>query len=85
MWKRSKDDLYDQQLATENLRRPTKGWLHFICSTLMPTGNTSEITLERATLLAHILAGDDVDFGEVISRYLTSFLRGPPLKVLYRP
>ncbi|KAK9132422.1 hypothetical protein Scep_011950 [Stephania cephalantha] len=51
----------------------------------MPPGNTSEITSERLTLFAHILAREDMDFSKVISHSLMSFLQGPPMTVLYHP
>ncbi|MED6222501.1 hypothetical protein PIB30_065075 [Stylosanthes scabra] len=45
----------------------TKGWYEFICRSILPTTNRSELTVERAVLIHSIIIGENINVEEIIA------------------
>ncbi|MED6188133.1 hypothetical protein PIB30_083129, partial [Stylosanthes scabra] len=56
-WVRHKDGR-PHYLRRANLEPMTKGWYEFICRSILPTTNRSELTVERAVLIHSIIIGE---------------------------
>ncbi|MED6187831.1 hypothetical protein PIB30_080237 [Stylosanthes scabra] len=52
----------------------TKGWYDFVCRSIMPTTNRSELTVERAVLIHSIIIGENINVEEIISEQFYKFI-----------
>ncbi|MED6111510.1 hypothetical protein PIB30_052951 [Stylosanthes scabra] len=52
----------------------TKGWYDFICRSIMPTTNRSELTVERAVLIHSIIIGENINVEEIIAKQFYKFI-----------
>ncbi|MED6212690.1 hypothetical protein PIB30_085987 [Stylosanthes scabra] len=48
----------------------TKGWYEFICRSILPTTNCSELTVERAVLIHSIIIGENINVEEIIAEQI---------------
>ncbi|MED6177237.1 hypothetical protein PIB30_096159 [Stylosanthes scabra] len=51
-----------------------KGWYEFVCRSILPTTNRSELTLERAMLIHSIIIGENINVEEIISEQIYKFI-----------
>ncbi|MED6125391.1 hypothetical protein PIB30_068150 [Stylosanthes scabra] len=61
-------------LRRANLEPMTKGWYDFVCSSIMPTTNRSELTVERAVLIHSIIIGENINVEEIIAKQFYKFI-----------
>ena len=73
-WKMKGDDVL--HFPSSGLAYETKAWHYFISATLLPSGNTYEVTKERAILNYAILKGFSIDVGKIIERSIMDRLKG---------
>ncbi|MED6212209.1 hypothetical protein PIB30_081002 [Stylosanthes scabra] len=52
----------------------TKGWYEFICRSILPTTNRSELTVERAVLIHSIIIGENINVEEIIADQIYKFV-----------
>ncbi|MED6189598.1 hypothetical protein PIB30_097600 [Stylosanthes scabra] len=52
----------------------TKGWYEFICRSILPTTNCSELTVERAVLIHSIIIGENINVEEIIAERIYKFV-----------
>ncbi|MED6212225.1 hypothetical protein PIB30_081201 [Stylosanthes scabra] len=52
----------------------TKGWYEFICRSILPTTNHSELTVERAMLIYSIIIGENINVEEIIADQIYKFV-----------
>ncbi|MED6202870.1 hypothetical protein PIB30_109876 [Stylosanthes scabra] len=52
----------------------TKGWYEFVCRSIFPTTNRSELTVERAMLIHSIIIGDNINVEEIIAEQIYKFV-----------
>ncbi|MED6195167.1 hypothetical protein PIB30_035489 [Stylosanthes scabra] len=52
----------------------TKGWYDFVCRSIMPTTNRSELTVERAVLIHSIIIGENINVEEIIAKQFYKFI-----------
>ncbi|MED6152636.1 hypothetical protein PIB30_093894, partial [Stylosanthes scabra] len=52
----------------------TKGWYDFICRSILPTTNRSELTVERAVLIHSIIIGENINVEEIIADQIYKFV-----------
>ncbi|MED6171992.1 hypothetical protein PIB30_046003 [Stylosanthes scabra] len=52
----------------------TKGWYDFICRSILPTTNRSELTVERAVLIHSIIIGENINVEEIITDQIYKFV-----------
>ncbi|MED6113798.1 hypothetical protein PIB30_074203 [Stylosanthes scabra] len=52
----------------------TKGWYEFICRSILPTTNLSELTVERAVLIHSIIIGENINVEEIIADQIYKFV-----------
>ncbi|MED6122428.1 hypothetical protein PIB30_039725 [Stylosanthes scabra] len=52
----------------------TKGWYEFICRSILPTTNRSELTIERAVLIHYIIIGENINVEEIIADQIYKFV-----------
>ncbi|MED6214653.1 hypothetical protein PIB30_105316, partial [Stylosanthes scabra] len=52
----------------------TKGWYEFICRSILPTTNRSELTVERAVLIHSIIIGENINVEEIIAEQIYKFV-----------
>ncbi|MED6120821.1 hypothetical protein PIB30_024541 [Stylosanthes scabra] len=52
----------------------TKGWYDFICRSILPTTNRSELTVERAMLIHSIMIGKNINVEEIIADQIYKFV-----------
>ncbi|MED6127087.1 hypothetical protein PIB30_084803 [Stylosanthes scabra] len=45
----------------------TKGWYEFVCRSILPTTNRSELTIEIAVLIHSIIIGENINVKEIIA------------------
>ncbi|MED6176851.1 hypothetical protein PIB30_092273 [Stylosanthes scabra] len=57
-------------LRRADLEPMTKGWYEFICRSILPTTNRSELTIERAVLIHSIIIGENINLEEIIYKRL---------------
>ncbi|MED6222971.1 hypothetical protein PIB30_069544 [Stylosanthes scabra] len=70
-WVRHRDGR-PHYLRRSNLEPMTKGWYEFVCRSILPTTNRSELTVERAMLIHSIIIGENINVEEIIlSRFTT--------------
>ncbi|KAK8964034.1 hypothetical protein KSP40_PGU011515 [Platanthera guangdongensis] len=72
-------------LKSTSLSREAKVWLLFINATVMPTRHLNNVTLDRAELIYHILKGDRINVGAIISNHLKMKIREDKAKLLWFP
>ncbi|MED6116292.1 hypothetical protein PIB30_098857 [Stylosanthes scabra] len=51
-----------------------KGWYDFVCRSIMPTTNRSELTVERAVLIHSIIIGENINVEEIIAEQFYKFI-----------
>ncbi|MED6165709.1 hypothetical protein PIB30_102231 [Stylosanthes scabra] len=68
-WFRHRDGRPDY-LRRSDLEPMPKGWYEFICRSILPTTNRSELTLERAMLIHSIIIGENINVEEIIAEQI---------------
>ncbi|MED6125711.1 hypothetical protein PIB30_071229 [Stylosanthes scabra] len=53
-----------------DLEPMSKGWYEFICRSILPTTNRSELTIERAVLIHSIIIGENINVEEIIAEQI---------------
>ncbi|MED6212659.1 hypothetical protein PIB30_085612 [Stylosanthes scabra] len=61
-------------LRRADLEPMTKGWYEFICRSILPTTNCSELTVERAVLIHSIIIGENINVEEIIADQIYKFV-----------
>ncbi|MED6117346.1 hypothetical protein PIB30_109157 [Stylosanthes scabra] len=61
-------------LRRADLEPMTKGWYEFICRSILPTTNRSELTVERAILIHSIIIGENINVEEIIADQIYKFV-----------
>ncbi|MED6212837.1 hypothetical protein PIB30_087271 [Stylosanthes scabra] len=61
-------------LRRNNLKPMAKGWYDFICRSILPTTNRSELTVERAVLIHSIIIGENINVEEIIADQFYKFI-----------
>ncbi|MED6109565.1 hypothetical protein PIB30_034974 [Stylosanthes scabra] len=61
-------------LRRADLEPMTKGWYDFICRSILPTTNRSELTVERAELIHSIIIGENINMEEIIADQIYKFV-----------
>ncbi|MED6134428.1 hypothetical protein PIB30_036928 [Stylosanthes scabra] len=72
-WVRHKDGR-PHYLRRADLEPMTKGWNDFVCRSIMPTTNRSELTVERAVLIHYIIIGENINVEEIIAKQFYKFI-----------
>ncbi|MED6195955.1 hypothetical protein PIB30_042703 [Stylosanthes scabra] len=72
-WVRHKDGR-PHYLRRSDLKPMTKGWYEFICRSILPTTNRSELTIERAVLIHSIIIGENINLEEIIADQIYKFV-----------
>ncbi|MED6122054.1 hypothetical protein PIB30_036077, partial [Stylosanthes scabra] len=72
-WVRHKDGR-PHFLRRADLEPMTKGWYDFICRSILPTTNRSELTVERAVLIHSIIIGENINVEEIITDQIYKFV-----------
>ncbi|MED6194551.1 hypothetical protein PIB30_029578 [Stylosanthes scabra] len=72
-WVRHKDGR-PHFLRRNDLEPMTKGWYDFVCRSIMPTTNRSELTVERAVLIHSIIIGENINVEEIIAEQFYKFI-----------
>ncbi|MED6162712.1 hypothetical protein PIB30_073150 [Stylosanthes scabra] len=72
-WVRHKDER-PHYLRRADLEPMTKGWYDFVCRSIMPTTNRSELTVERAVLIHSIIIGENINVEEIIAKQFYKFI-----------
>ncbi|MED6125121.1 hypothetical protein PIB30_065645 [Stylosanthes scabra] len=61
-------------LRRNELEPMAKGWYDFICRSILPTTNRSELTVERAVLIHSIIIGENINVEEIIAEQFYKFI-----------
>ncbi|MED6112247.1 hypothetical protein PIB30_059948 [Stylosanthes scabra] len=61
-------------LRRSDLEPMTKGWNEFICQSILPTTNRSELTVERVVLIHSIIIGETINVEEIIAEQIYKFV-----------
>ncbi|MED6225007.1 hypothetical protein PIB30_089582 [Stylosanthes scabra] len=61
-------------LRRSDLERMPKGWYEFVCRSILPTTNCSELTVERAMLIHSIIIGENINVEEIIAEQIYKFV-----------
>ncbi|MED6170550.1 hypothetical protein PIB30_032121 [Stylosanthes scabra] len=72
-WVRHKDGR-PHYLRRADLEPMTKGWYDFVCRSILPTTNRSELTVERAVLIHSIIIGENINVEEIIANQIYKFV-----------
>ncbi|MED6129522.1 hypothetical protein PIB30_108786, partial [Stylosanthes scabra] len=72
-WVRHKDGR-PHYLRRADLEPMTKGWYEFICRSILPTTNHSELTVERAVLIYSIIIGENINVEGIIAEQIYKFV-----------
>ncbi|MED6113485.1 hypothetical protein PIB30_071228 [Stylosanthes scabra] len=64
-------------LRRSDLEPMSKGWYEFICRSVLPTTNRSELTVERAVLIHSIIIGENINVEEIIAEKIYKFVYKP--------
>ncbi|MED6226409.1 hypothetical protein PIB30_103451 [Stylosanthes scabra] len=72
-WVRHRDGR-PHYLRRSDLEPMTKGWYEFVCRSILPTTNRSEITVERAMLIHSIIIGENINVKEIIAEQIYKFV-----------
>ncbi|MED6134930.1 hypothetical protein PIB30_041581 [Stylosanthes scabra] len=76
-WVRHKDGR-PHYLRRADLEPMTKGWYNFVCRSIMPTTNRSELTVERAVLIHSIIIGENINVEEIIAKQFYNMIPQEP-------
>ncbi|MED6194058.1 hypothetical protein PIB30_024975 [Stylosanthes scabra] len=71
-WVRHRDGR-PHYLRRNDLDPMAKGWYDFVCRSILPTTNRSELTVEREVLIHSIIIGENVNVEEIISDQFYKF------------
>ncbi|MED6212308.1 hypothetical protein PIB30_082061 [Stylosanthes scabra] len=72
-WVRHKDGRH-HYLRRADLEPMTKGWYEFVCRSILPITNRSELTVERAVLIHSIIIGENINMEEIIADQIYKFV-----------
>ncbi|MED6174414.1 hypothetical protein PIB30_068751 [Stylosanthes scabra] len=72
-WVRHRD-VRPHYLRRFDLEPMTKGWYEFVCRSILPTTNHSELTVERAMLIHSIIIGENINVEEIIADQIYKFV-----------
>ncbi|MED6126554.1 hypothetical protein PIB30_079581 [Stylosanthes scabra] len=72
-WVRHKDGR-PHYLRRNDLEPMAKGWYDFVCRSILPTTNRSELTVERAVLIHSIIIGENINVEEIIANQFYKFV-----------
>ncbi|MED6201291.1 hypothetical protein PIB30_093449 [Stylosanthes scabra] len=61
-------------LRRSDLEPMPKGWYEFVCRSILPTTNRSELTIERAMLIHSIIIGENINVEEIIAEQIYKFV-----------
>ncbi|MED6139413.1 hypothetical protein PIB30_083631, partial [Stylosanthes scabra] len=61
-------------LRRSDLLPMTKGWYEFVCQSILPTTNRSELTIESAMLIHSIIIGENINVEEIIAEQIYKFV-----------
>ncbi|MED6138353.1 hypothetical protein PIB30_073588 [Stylosanthes scabra] len=61
-------------LRRNDLEPMAKGWYDFVCRSILPTTNRSELTVERAVLIHSIIIGENINVEEIIAEQFYKFI-----------
>ncbi|MED6108997.1 hypothetical protein PIB30_029471 [Stylosanthes scabra] len=61
-------------LKRNDLTEMARGWYDFVCKSIMPTTNRSELTVDRAVLIHSIMIGEDIQVEEIIADQIYKFV-----------
>ncbi|MED6164667.1 hypothetical protein PIB30_092361 [Stylosanthes scabra] len=61
-------------LKRNDLTDMTRGWYDFVCKSIMPTTNWSELTVDRVVLIHSIMIGEDIRVEEIITDQIYKFV-----------
>ncbi|MED6221525.1 hypothetical protein PIB30_055671 [Stylosanthes scabra] len=68
------DDGRHHFLRRADLKVMARGWYEFVIRSIMPTGNRSEVTMDRAVLIHSIISGENIQFDEIIAEQFYQFI-----------
>ncbi|MED6224907.1 hypothetical protein PIB30_088696, partial [Stylosanthes scabra] len=72
-WVLHKDGI-PHYLRRNDLEPMAKGWYDFVCRSILPTTNRSELTVERAVLIHSIIIGENINVEEIIAKQFYKFI-----------
>ncbi|MED6165756.1 hypothetical protein PIB30_102630 [Stylosanthes scabra] len=72
-WVRHRDGR-PHYLKRSDLELMMKGWYEFVCRSVLPTTNRSELTVERAMLIHSIIIGENINVEEIIAEQIYKFV-----------
>ncbi|MED6137063.1 hypothetical protein PIB30_061449 [Stylosanthes scabra] len=72
-WVRHRDER-PHYLRRNDLDPMAKGWYGFICRSILPATNHSELTVERAVLIHSIIIGENINVEEIIADQFYKFI-----------
>ncbi|MED6128500.1 hypothetical protein PIB30_098574, partial [Stylosanthes scabra] len=72
-WVRHKDGR-PHYLRRSDLEPMSKGWYEFVCRSILPTTNHSELTVERAMLIHSIIIDENINVEEIIAEQIYKFV-----------
>ncbi|MED6203940.1 hypothetical protein PIB30_004070 [Stylosanthes scabra] len=72
-WVRHRDGR-PHYLRRNDLDPMAKGWYDFVCRSILPTTNRSELTVERAVLIHSIIIEENVNVEEIIADQFYKFV-----------
>ncbi|MED6221547.1 hypothetical protein PIB30_055843 [Stylosanthes scabra] len=72
-WVRQKDGR-PHYLRRADLEPMTKDGYDFVCRSILPTTNRSELTVKRAVLIHSIIIGENINVEEIISNQIYKFV-----------
>ncbi|MED6141569.1 hypothetical protein PIB30_104774 [Stylosanthes scabra] len=61
-------------LRRNDLEPIAKGWYDFVCRSILPTTNRSELIVERAVLIHSIIIGENINVEEIIAEQFYKFI-----------
>ncbi|MED6158820.1 hypothetical protein PIB30_036441 [Stylosanthes scabra] len=61
-------------LRRNDLEPMAKGWYDFVCRSIMPITNRSELTVKRAVLIHSIIIGENINVEEIIAEQFYKFI-----------
>ncbi|MED6202027.1 hypothetical protein PIB30_101297, partial [Stylosanthes scabra] len=72
-WVRHRDGR-PHYIRRSDLEPMPKGWYEFVCRSILPTTNRSELTVERAMLIHSIIIGENIKVEEIIAEQIYKFI-----------
>ncbi|MED6190181.1 hypothetical protein PIB30_103182, partial [Stylosanthes scabra] len=72
-WVRHRDGR-PHYLRRSDLEPMSKGWYEFVCRSILPTTNRSELTVERAMLIHSIIIDENINVEEIIAEQIYKFV-----------